>query len=94
MGLLPVISNMPKDNHSVMQLYLDGIENNFYTFFIVNDKKSKKLKNKNLLQSHKFLKNKNLFEIMSAQKKATEIVFKKKIYRLEVLRLKTEIKKH
>ena len=78
MGLLPVISNMPKDNHSVMQLYLDGIENNFYTFFIVNDKKSKKLKNKNLLQSHKFLKNKNLFEIMSAQKKATEIVFKKK----------------
>ena len=77
-GLLPVISNMPKDNHSVMQLYLDGIENNFYTFFIVNDKKSQNLKNKILLPSHKFLKNKNLFEIMSAQKKATEIVFKKK----------------
>ena len=78
LGLLPVISNMPKDNHSVMQLYLDGMENNFYTFFIVNDKKSQKLKNKNLLQSHKFLKNKKLFEIMSAQKKATEIVFKNK----------------
>ena len=78
MGLLPVISNMPKDNHSVMQLYLDGIKNNFYTFFIVNDKKSQKLKNKILLRSHKFLKNKNLFEIMSAQKRATEIVFKKK----------------
>ena len=77
-GLLPIISNMPKDNHSVMQLYLDGIENNFYTFFIVNDKKSQKLKNKNLLPSLRFLKNKNLFEIMSAQKKATEIVFKKK----------------
>ena len=29
-GLLPVISNMPKDNHSVMQLYLDGFQNNFY----------------------------------------------------------------
>ena len=42
LGLLPVISNMPKDNHSVMQLYLDGMENNFYTFFIVNDKKSQK----------------------------------------------------
>ena len=77
-GLLPVISNMPKDNHSVMQLYLDGIENNFYTFFIVKDKKSQTLKNKILLPSHKFLKNKNLFEVMSAQKKATEIVLKKK----------------
>ena len=32
-GLLPIISNMPRDNHSVMQLYLDGFKNNFYTFF-------------------------------------------------------------
>ena len=32
-GLLPVISLMPKDNHSVMQVYLDGFKNNFYTFF-------------------------------------------------------------
>ena len=34
-GLLPIISNMPKDNHSVMQLYLDGFKNNFFTFFYV-----------------------------------------------------------
>ena len=33
-GLLPVISTMPKDNHSVMQLYLDGSQNNFLHFFI------------------------------------------------------------
>jgi glucose-6-phosphate isomerase len=32
-GLLPIISIMPKDNHSVMQLYLDGFKNNFFTFF-------------------------------------------------------------
>ena len=38
-GLLPIVSNMPKDNHSVMQLYLDGFKNNFYTFFIVRKKK-------------------------------------------------------
>ena len=31
-GLLPIVSSMPKDNHSVMQLYLDGFKNNFYTF--------------------------------------------------------------
>ena len=77
-GLLPIVSNMPKDNHSVMQLYLDGFKNNFYTFFIVNEDKSEKIKNKHILPSHDFLKNKNLSEIIFAQKKATEIVFKKK----------------
>ncbi len=77
-GLLPIVSNMPKDNHSVMQLYLDGFKNNFYTFFIVNEGKSEKIKSKNILHSHEFLKNKNLSEIISAQKKATEIVFKRK----------------
>ena len=34
-GILPIVSNMPKDNHSVMQLYLDGFKNNFFTFFYV-----------------------------------------------------------
>ena len=37
-GILPIISSMPKDNHSVMQLYLDGPKNNFFTFFHVNEK--------------------------------------------------------
>ena len=37
-GILPIISNMPKDNHSVMQLYLDGFEKNFFTFFILMEK--------------------------------------------------------
>ena len=32
-GILPVISKMPQDNHSLMQFYLDGKQNNFYTFF-------------------------------------------------------------
>jgi glucose-6-phosphate isomerase len=77
-GLLPIISNMPKDNHSMMQLYLDGFKNNFYTFFFVNESKSQRIKNESLLSSHKFLKNKNLLEIISAQKKATQRVFKNK----------------
>ena len=42
-GILPIISNMPKDNHSLMQLYLDGQKNNFYTFFYVKDKNYQKL---------------------------------------------------
>ena len=77
-GLLPIVSNMPKDNHSVMQLYLDGIKNNFFTFFYVHDKKSKKINNTKLLDSQKFLKNKNLSNILYAQKKATQNVFNKK----------------
>ena len=32
-GLLPVVSTMPKDNHSLMQLYLDGTKIIFLLFF-------------------------------------------------------------
>ena len=74
-GLLPIVSNMPRDNHSIMQLYLDGFQNNFYTFFFAHDKKSDKIKNKSILSSHNFLKNKNLYNILYAQKNATEKVF-------------------
>ena len=77
-GLLPIVSTMPKDNHSVMQLYLDGFKNNFYTFFIVREKSSEKIDNKNILKSHNFLNNKTISDILYAQKKATETVFKKK----------------
>ena len=77
-GLLPIVSNMPKDNHSVMQLYIDGFRNNFFTFFYVNDTKSKKLNNKLLLPTQSFLKNKNISKIIHSQKKATENVFIKK----------------
>ena len=77
-GVLPIISNMPKDNHSVMQLYLDGFQNNFYTFFYVDEKKSKKLNNKIILPSHKFLKNKSISKIIYSQKKASENIFLKK----------------
>jgi len=77
-GILPIISNMPKDNHSVMQLYLDGFQNNFFTFFYVDPKNSEKIKKDKLLQSHKFLRNKKISDIIYAQKKATENVFNKK----------------
>ena len=78
LGILPIVSNMPKDNHSVMQLYLDGFQNNFFTFFFVKEKNSIKINNKTILSDFKYLKNKNLNQIMYAQKKATENVFRKK----------------
>jgi len=77
-GLLPIISLMPKDNHSVMQLYLDGFKNNFFTFFYVKEKKSLKIDNKKILPPQKFLINKDLNKIIFAQKKATENVFRNK----------------
>jgi len=77
-GLLPIISSMPKDNHSVMQLYLDGFKNNFFTFFYVKEKNSLKIDNKKILPAQKFLKNKDIDKIIFAQKKATENVFKHK----------------
>ena len=78
MGILPIISSMPKDNHSLMQLYLDGPKNNFYTFFFVNEKKSEKINNNKILPIQNYLKNKNMNEIILSQKQATEKVFLKK----------------
>ena len=77
-GILPVVSIMPRDNHSVMQLYLDGFKNNFFTFFHVNNRKFDKIKNSNILFQQNFLKNKNSSSILYAQKKATENVFMNK----------------
>ena len=76
-GLLPIVSNMPKDNHSVMQLYLDGFKNNFFTFFYTHENISEKINN-NLLTVQNNLKNKKVSDVLFAQKKASENVFKKK----------------
>ncbi len=77
-GVLPIISSMPKDNHSLMQLYLDGPRNNFFTFFYVKEKNSPKIINNEILSSHNYLKNNNIGQIMLSQKQATENVFLKK----------------
>tara|TARA_B110000093_G_scaffold96747_1_gene104310 strand:- start:1130 stop:2281 length:1152 start_codon:yes stop_codon:yes gene_type:complete len=77
-GLFPIISNMPKDNHSLMQLYLDGPKNNFFTLFFTKESNSTKIINKEILASHTYLINKNLNQIMLSQKLATEKVFTQK----------------
>tara|TARA_E500000178_G_scaffold322566_1_gene347430 strand:+ start:421 stop:1575 length:1155 start_codon:yes stop_codon:yes gene_type:complete len=77
-GLLPIVSKMPKDNHSVMQLYLDGFQNNFFTFFFVKESNSSKINNKDILKMQNYLKNKDVNKIIYAQKIATEKVFIKK----------------
>ncbi len=69
---------MPKDNHSLMQHYLDGTKNNFFTLFFVKEKNSKKIKNNEVLKSHYYIKNKSLNDISFSQFLATEKVFSKK----------------
>ena len=77
-GILPTISTMPKDNHSLMQLYLDGPKNNFFTFFYVNEKDSIQISKDKILSSDNYLKNKSLNQIILSQKLATENIFLKK----------------
>ena len=77
-GILPIISNMPKDNHSILQLYLSGFKSNFYTFYIVEEKNSAKLNSKLLNNNFNFLKEKKTFEILNAQRVATEHIFRSK----------------
>jgi len=77
-GIFPMISSMPRDNHSLMQLYLDGPRNNFFTFFYVKEKNSPNIINQEILSSHFYLKNKNIDQILLSQKIATQNVFLKK----------------
>ena len=76
-GFFPIISNLPKDNHSLMQLYLDGNKNNFFTIFDVDCRGTPKIKNKNLLTGYNFLKNKSIKSVMIAQKESVKRVFQK-----------------
>ena len=77
-GILPIVSSMPKDNHSLLQLYLDGPKKSFYTFFNVLDNKVVKINNNNILNSHKYLRNLSIEQIKQSQMLATEKVFTSK----------------
>ena len=74
-GIFPFISTMPKDNHSLMQLYLDGPQKNFFTFFSVSEKKSNKIINSTILETFSFIKNKRFSQILDSQRIATQKVF-------------------
>ncbi len=78
LGLLPIVSNAPKDHHSLLQLYIDGPKDKF--FYIINSSNLKNLnRSKNFFGSKfKFLENKSLTKIVSSQEKAILQVFKNK----------------
>ena len=71
MGFLPVISSVPKDHHSLLQLYLDGPKDKiFYIFSLKNNKTSVGVKAQKISNDLKFLHNKSLEKIKNSQKDA------------------------
>ena len=78
-GINPMLSFGPKDHHSLLQLYLDGPKDKFFTFFSSNQKEKKFKVFKDIIpNSMKFLKNKNVNFVINAQCKAVKNIFKLK----------------
>ena len=78
-GYMPIISNVPKDHHSLLQLYLDGPKKNFFYIFSSKENLSRKINYKNISKI-KYLNQKTLDEIKDAQKSALiKSLLKKKI---------------
>ena len=69
-GFIPVVSNAPKDHHSLMQLYLDGPKDKLFYVFSSKKNNSFKFNNKIFGKKVKFLHNKNYSKIKNTQKKA------------------------
>ena len=68
-GFLPLISNVPKDHHSLLQLYLDGPKNKlFYIFSEEKPRKLKRINTKNIMPYLKHLNKKTLNDVKNAQK--------------------------
>ena len=78
-GITPILSTCPRDHHSVMQLYLDGPKDKFFTFFSSLNKRNKfKVSSTMIPNNIRFLRNKKLESIINSQCEATKNVFKVK----------------
>ena len=76
-GFLPVISNAPKDHHSLLQLYLDGPKDKIFYIFSSKKKSGVKVKFNKSLQRN-YLDKKLLSSIKQAQRQALKKVLIKK----------------
>ena len=76
-GFLPIISNVPKDHHSLLQLYLDGPKDKLFHIFSIKEKSKNKINLKKITSTNKCLNNKTLSTIKEAQKNALIKTFKK-----------------
>tara|TARA_B100000029_G_scaffold438436_1_gene454308 strand:+ start:266 stop:1501 length:1236 start_codon:yes stop_codon:yes gene_type:complete len=78
-GINPFLSFGPKDHHSLLQLYLDGPKDKFFTFFNLSSKKENIKISKNIiLKDMNFIKNESLKSIINTQLDAVKSIFKLK----------------
>ena len=77
-GFLPIISNAPKDHHSLLQLYLDGPKDKLFYIFSLNDKSKTYINAPKVLKKKIFLHKKSIGKIKISQKKALMKTFIKK----------------
>ena len=88
-GFLPLISNAPKDHHSLLQLYLDGPKDKFFNIFSLEKNSKNKLKIKTTGIS-KILDKKKISTIKNAQKKALIKAFIRKKIPFREFKIKKE----
>ena len=87
-GFLPMISSVPKDHHSLLQLYLDGPRDKLFYIFSIDKKSKEKISiNKNFnIDSN--LREKKMSSIKNAQKNALIKSFKKRNIPFREFRIK------
>ena len=78
LGLLPVISNAPKDHHSLLQLYLDGPKDKLFNIFSIEKKTKERVHINKKTGINSFLNKKNLASVKNAQRQALIKAFNKK----------------
>ena len=88
-GFLPVISNVPKDHHSLLQLYLDGPRDKLFHIFSIEEKSKEKINMKKISKDNNFLNKKSLNTIKIAQKNALVKTLKKNKIPFREFKIKT-----
>jgi glucose-6-phosphate isomerase len=73
-GITPLTAIGSVDQHSQLQLYLDGPQDKCFTFFYEKQDRSLIIRNENLPARFEYLKDKSIAEVFSSQCEATQKV--------------------
>ena len=77
-GFIPVVSNAPKDHHSLLQLYLDGPKDKIFYVFSSKEAKSMKIDSNFFGNKMEYLNKKTYHDVKSSQKNAFIKILKEK----------------
>ena len=77
-GFIPVVSNAPKDHHSLLQLYLDGPKDKIFYVFSSKEAKSMKIDSNFFGNKMEYLSKKTYHDVKSSQKNAFIKILKEK----------------